>query len=349
MNYRIACVASHSALDVYDGVKDEGFETIALCKKGRESAYKEFHGIIDHCFVLDDYKDMAKSDIQKKLMELNSLIVPNRSMAVYLGYDTIERMEVKFFGNKMMLRWEEREGEKNYYKMLDNAGIRRPRTLKEGEIDGPVMVKIPEAKRKVERGFFIAVNRDDFNEKINELTRQGIIDDEGRKHMVIEEFILGAHFNLNYFYSKMKNRLELLSIDRRIQSDWDGFYRLPAEIQLKMKREPRLIEVGHIPVTIRESLLEKVFDIGKKFVESTVRLEKPGIIGPFTLQVMVTPDLDLVTYDVAPRIGGGTNAYMGIGSQYSKFYFGKPISLGRRIGIEIKDAIINNSLQEITT
>lgn len=62
---------------------------------------------------------------------------------------------------------------------------------------------------------------------------------------------------------------------------------------------------------------------------------------------MVTPELDLVVYDVAPRIGGGTNAYMGIGSQYSKFYFGKPISLGRRIGIEIKDSIIKNEVEEI--
>ncbi|MUN28646.1 formate--phosphoribosylaminoimidazolecarboxamide ligase family protein [Sulfuracidifex metallicus] len=347
MNFKIASVASHSALDVYDGVKDEGFETIALCKKGRELAYKEFEAIIDHCFILDDYKDIAKDEFQEKLNSMNTIIVPNRSMAVYLGYDTIEKMKVRFFGNKMMLRWEEREGNKNYYKILDYAGIKRPRILTENEIESPVMVKMPEAKRKVERGFFIAVNREDFNQKMNELEKLGVVDENSRKHMVIEEFILGAHFNLNYFYSKIKKRLELLSIDRRIQSDWDGFYRLPAEIQLKLDREPRLIEVGHIPVTIRESLLEKVFEIGKKFVDATAKLESPGIIGPFTLQVMVTPELDLVVYDVAPRIGGGTNAYMGIGSQYSKFYFGKPISLGRRIGIEIKDSIIKNEVEEI--
>ncbi len=167
--------------------------------------------------------------------------------------------------------------------------------------------------------------------------------------MVIEEFVFGAHFNLNYFYSPIFNRLELISVDRRIQSDWDSLYRLPADIQIKLGRIPRLIEVGHEPVTIRESLLEKVFEIGYRFVEATQKLEPPGIIGPFTLQVMVTPDLDLVVYDVAPRIGGGTNAYMGIGSQYSKFYFGKPISLGRRIALEIKHAIINNLTEKILT
>jgi 5-formaminoimidazole-4-carboxamide-1-(beta)-D-ribofuranosyl 5'-monophosphate synthetase len=145
------------------------------------------------------------------------------------------------------------------------------------------------------------------------------------------------------------NRLELISVDRRIQSDWDSLYRLPANIQLKLNKIPRLIEVGHEAATIRESLLEKVFEIGYRFVKATQKLQKPGIIGPFTLQTMVTPELELIVYDVAPRIGGGTNVYMGIGSQYSKFYFGKPISLGRRIAIEIKYSILTDKLDKILT
>lgn len=35
----IAAVASHSALDVFDGAKDEGFRTIAVCQRGRETTY----------------------------------------------------------------------------------------------------------------------------------------------------------------------------------------------------------------------------------------------------------------------------------------------------------------------
>lgn len=346
---KIAALASHSALDVFDGVKDEGFSTIALCKKGRERPYLEFKAIVDKCILLNDFKEIASEPVQKQLIDEEAIMVPNRSLAVYLGYDLMESMKVKFFGNRYMLRWEERKGEKNYYKLLDVANIKRPRVLKPEEIDGPVIVKMPEAKRRVERGFFLAANKQDFDEKLNLLLKQGIIDDESIKQLVIEEYVLGAHFNLNYFYSPIFERVELLSVDRRIQSDWDGFYRLPAEIQLKLNREPRLIEVGHVMVTIRESLLEKVFEIGYNFVEATKKLEPPGIIGPFTLQVMVTPDLELVVYDVAPRIGGGTNAYMGIGSQYSKFYFGKPISLGRRIGIEIREAINKKSLDLILT
>lgn len=336
---RISALASHSALDVFDGAKDENFETIGLCKKGREKPYLEFKRIVDECVILDDFKEISSEKIDSYLISREAIIVPNRSLAVYVGYDNIEKMKTKYFGNRKMLRWEERTGEKNYYRLLDEAKIRRPRIFKPDEVDTAVIAKLPEAKRRVERGFFIAVNRKDFEEKLNSLLKNGIIDDKSINQMVIEEYILGAHFNINYFYSPLYNRVEILSIDRRIQSDLDSFYRLPAEIQLKLGRLPRFIEVGHEPVTIRESLLEKVFEIGYAFVEATKKLEPPGIIGPFTLQVMVTPDLDLVVFDVAPRIGGGTNAHMGIGSQYSKLYFGKPLSLGRRIALEIKEGI----------
>ncbi|AWR94486.1 formate--phosphoribosylaminoimidazolecarboxamide ligase family protein [Acidianus brierleyi] len=346
---KIAALASHSALDIFDGAKDEGFDTIALCKKGRERPYLEFKNIVDECILLNDFKEIYSDSIQQKLIYNEAIVVPNRSMAVYLGYDNLENMRTKFFGNKYMLRWEERLGDKNYYKILDEANIKRPKIYKIENIDGPVIVKLPEAKRRVERGFFFAKNKDDFDTKLNKLLKENIINEESLKDMVIEEFILGAYFNINYFNSMLFDRTEIISIDRRIQSDWDSFYKLPADIQLELNKTPRLIEVGHEPATIRESLLEKVFEIGYSFVNATKKLQYPGIIGPFTLQLIVTPELDLVVYDVAPRIGGGTNAYMGIGSQYSKLYFGKPISLGRRIAIEIKEAINNNRLNEITT
>ena len=346
---KIAALASHSALDVFDGAKDEGFETIALCKVGRERAYVEFKRIVNRCVTLKDYKEIASESVDNTLSLEGAIIVPNRSLAVYVGYDAIERMRTRYFGNRRMLRWEERVGEKNYYKLLDEAGIRRPRVYEPHEVDGPVIVKIPEAKRKVERGFFIAVNREDYERKFDELVKKGVISPEDADKMVIEEYVLGAHFNLNFFYSPIFERVELISVDRRIQSDLDSFYRLPASVQLQLSRLPRYIEVGHEPATIRESLLEKVFEIGYKFVEATRRLEPPGIIGPFTLQVMVTPELDLVVFDVAPRIGGGTNVFMGIGSQYSKLYFGYPMSMGRRIAFEIKEAMKRNELDSLLT
>ncbi|WP_292000441.1 formate--phosphoribosylaminoimidazolecarboxamide ligase family protein [Caldivirga sp.] len=346
----IAVLASHSALDVLDGAKDEGFSTIAVAKKGRDLPYREFP-VVDKLIIVDDFKELISDRIINELKSSEAVFIPNRSFAVYVGYDNIEdKFPVPVFGNRRLLRWEERTGPYNYYKLLDHAGIRRPRTFSSiDEVDRPVMIKLPEAARRVERGFFIARDRDDALRKVKELADRGIVRLSDLENASIEELVIGAHFNANYFYSKVRGRLELHSFDRRIQSNLDGIYRIPAQDQLGLNVDVRYIEVGHEPATIRESLLEKVFEIGYRFVKATEEMVPPGVIGPFTLQFMVTPELDLVVYDVAPRIGGGTNAYLGIGGQYSKLYFGKPISTGRRIAIEVKEAAASNMLDKVTT
>lgn len=350
-NVSIGTIASHSALDVFDGAKDEGLTTVAICEKGRELPYVRFKAVVDKVILLNKFSDVVKSEVITELRKHNTIIVPNRSFAVYVGYDNIERvLRIPIFGNRYLLKWEERLGKYSYYKLLDAAGIKRPKVF-EGfdEIDRPVMIKLPEAVRRFERGFFIAVDRDDAYRKARELINKGIINEKLLSEASIEELIIGAHFNVNYFRSVVRNDVELLSIDRRIQSNLDGFIRISARDQMSMEVPIRYIEVGHEPATIRESLLNKLFMIGDAFVNAVDALVPPGIIGPFTLQLMVTPDLDVIVYDVAFRIGGGTNVYMGIGSQYSKLYFGKPISMGRRIAMEIKWSIDKGLLWKVIT
>ena len=80
-----------------------------------------------------------------------------------------------------------------------------------------------------------------------------------------------------------------------------------------------------------------------------MRLTLLNITRLFTLQLMVTPDLDIVVFDVAFRIGGGTNMNMSIDNQYSKLYFGMPISLGRRIAVEVRECIENDCLGKVVT
>ncbi len=346
----VAVLASHSALDVLSGAKEEGMLTIAIARRGRERAYREFP-VVDRLIVLDDYVHMIRDDVVSELNSSGAVFVPNRSFAVYVGYDNIERrFPVRIFGNRYLLRWEERTGEANYYRLLDEGGIRRPRTYRSpDEVDGPVIVKLPEAARRVERGFFVAKDARDLLEKARRLAERGIIRLEDLALASIEELVIGAHFNLNFFYSPLRGRLELHSIDRRIQSNLDGLYRLPAADQLELGVDARYVEVGHEPATIRESLLEKVFDAGYRFLDAARKLVPPGIIGPFTLQAMVTPELELVVFDVSPRIGGGTNAYMGIGGQYSSLYFSRPISMGRRIAMEIREAAETGRLGEVVT
>ena len=87
---RIGVLGSHSALEVMDGAKDEDFETTVFCQKGREGPYQRFGRIADEIVILNKFKDMASAKIQKKILESNTIIVPHRSLTVYLGYKTIE-------------------------------------------------------------------------------------------------------------------------------------------------------------------------------------------------------------------------------------------------------------------
>jgi 5-formaminoimidazole-4-carboxamide-1-(beta)-D-ribofuranosyl 5'-monophosphate synthetase len=347
----VACVASHSALDVFDGAKDEGFRTVAVCRRGRDAIYKALPELIDHYIDLEDYREMLSEPVQRRLLELESVVVPNRSMAVYVGYEGIERsLRVPFFGNRMMLRWEERTGEKNYYRLLDEAGVSRPKTFSGiEEVDRPVVLKVQEAERTQERAFIVATDGDDLRRKVRRALEAGTISEATLRSAVIEELLLGAHFNVNFFLSRVRRRLEIVSVDRRVQSDLDGYLRLTAREQLELGKEPSMIEVGHEPATLRESLLNQIYEMGKRVVEASARLEPPGLIGPFTLQLMVLPDLRSVVYDFAPRIGGGTNAHMGIGGNYSKLFLRRAVSMGRRICIELREAQEQGMLEEVLT
>ena len=96
------------------------------------------------------------------------------------------------------------------------------------------------------------------------------------------------------------------------------------------------IEVGHTPASIRESLLEKVLKMGDKFVAAVKKEYAPGIIGPFSLQSVITKDLELIVYDVSLRVPG--NPIVATTSPYTKYQYGQTFGVGRRIAMEIKRA-----------
>ncbi|MEO2264519.1 MAG: DUF1246 domain-containing protein, partial [Nitrosopumilus sp.] len=100
---RIGVLGSHSALEIMDGAKDEDFQTRVFCQKGREEPYQRFSRIADEITVLNKFKDMASVKIQKELRDSNTIIVPHRSLTVYLGYKTIENsFKVPIFGNRKL-------------------------------------------------------------------------------------------------------------------------------------------------------------------------------------------------------------------------------------------------------
>ncbi|VVB65995.1 5-formaminoimidazole-4-carboxamide-1-(beta)-D-ribofuranosyl 5'-monophosphate synthetase [Candidatus Gugararchaeum adminiculabundum] len=357
----VAVLGSHSALDVCQGAKSEGLPTIVLCEKGREKTYSQYYkydaksklGVVDEAIVLNKFADCAGEAVTKKLREKSAIFIPHRSFCVYVGYDAIEKeFEVPIFGNRKLLRAEERTAEKNQYYLLKQVGIRMPKQFSSpSQIDRLCLVKASEAKRSYERAFFFASNADEWKSKGEELIAKGVITREGLKSAVIEEFCLGAQYNFNFFYSPVDERLELMGTDMRRQTNLDGVLRLPAPQQIDVLKQLRVnnIEIGHVACTIKESMLEKVFEAGEKFVEACRKEYAPGIIGPFALQGAVVPaekGEEIVVFDVSFRVPGSPGTRF---TPYTEYLHGKSISVGKRIAMELKKAKAKKMLGKVVT
>ncbi|HEY6535460.1 MAG TPA: formate--phosphoribosylaminoimidazolecarboxamide ligase family protein [Candidatus Nitrosocosmicus sp.] len=348
----IGVLGSHSALEIMDGAKDENMKTVCICQKGRELPYLKYRRLVDELIVLDKFSDILYKENQENLLNLNTIMVSHRSFAVYLGYDNIENgFYVPVFGNRRLLKAEERTLPKNQYYLLERAGIPHPKIYSTPEeIDGPAFVKIQEAKRKLERAFFIVTSYEDYKKKSQDRIDKGIIDKESlENNSVIEQYLIGTYFNFNFFYSPIDDELEFLGIERRLQTNiHDYTTSIPAKQQLEMDIELQNIEVGHTPASIRESLLDSVFKMGEKFAQSTKKEYPPGIIGPFSLQSVVTLDLNMIVYDVSLRVPG--NPILATTTPYTKYKYGETFGVGRRIAMEIKKSLgsYNNVIKIVT-
>ncbi len=364
----VGVLASHSALDVCDGAVEEGFRTHAVCEKGREKTYTDYfkagrkkrkliRGIVDSADVYNKFNEILKPANQQKLRDKNTIFIPNRSFTSYCGIDEIEdSFKVPMFGSRNLLRSEERGIERDYYWLLEKAGLPFPEKIEKPEdIDSLVMVKLPHAKKKLERGFFTAASFSEFKKKSEAFLKQGVITREALAEARIERYVIGPVFNLDMFYSPIEeemSKIELLGIDWRFETSLDGHVRLPAPQQMTLNERqtmPEYTVCGHNSATLRESLLEDAFELARKYVEATQKYYKPGIIGPFCLQTCVDKDLNFYVYDVAPRVGGGTNVHVSVGHPYGNTLWRKPMSTGRRMAMEIRRAIDEERVEEIVT
>jgi len=347
---KIGVLGSHSALEMGHGAKQEGFEVVVVCQKGREKTYmKHYHNLFDHVLLLDKFVDIVKEENQEKLRQLNTIFVPNRSFSVYTGYDNIEqKFKVPLLGNRFMLRSEERNVPNNQYDLIVRAGLNLPKIFKSPEeIDRLAIVKVPEKTRSIERAFFYASSPEEFKRRSEDRIRKGIIAREDLKESIIEEYIVGAKFNANYFWSPITDEIDLLGFDRRIQTNLDGVLDLPADEQLEAKIATQNVEIGHTGATMRESQIEKVFDAGEKFVKTCKKEYPPGIIGLFALQGAMNKNLEFYIFDVSPRIPGCPCVEPT--SPYMKYKYGKEVGPGRRVAMEIKKAVAENKLEMIVT
>lgn len=341
----VTTLGSHSALQILKGAKEEGFNTLALCKEGRDVIYRRFR-VADEIMLFKEYTDMLSEDTMAKLREKNCVMVPHGSLIAYIGVENVEdKLSIPMIGNRGILRWDsDRTMERRW---LEKAGIKMPKETKDPkDINGLSLVKFPGAMGG--RGYFLVNNYGDFIKKSRDLLKRKRITSEDIENATIQEYVAGVNMYLSYFYSPIHDEVELFGIDKRYESNVDGFARIPAAVQITSVIEPSYVVIGNFPVVARESLLAKIFEMGDALVKTSKEMSSPGMLGPFCLETMVNHRLEFTAFEISARIVAGTNPYMN-GSPYSYLNYGNNMSMGRRIARELKNVIKDGKEETLIT
>lgn len=340
--YSIATLGSHCSLQILKGAKDEGFNTLLICEKRRLGLYKRFN-FIDDMILVDKFNEISDESCQQHLRKTNSIIIPHGTMIAYMSREEIEKITIPFFGNKWIIKWE--ADRKLKQQLMNEALLTTPRYVEsKDDIERLCIVKLHGAAGG--RGYFLAWNRQSFEEAAKKLMDQGVITSED--DLYIQEYVNGVPTYLQFFYSSVTNVLEFMGVDRRYESDVDGMGRIPAKQQLGIEMQPSYNVIGNIPLVLRESLLEEVYAMGERFVKTARRLVPPGMTGPFCIEGIYDREGKFTTFEFSARIVAGTNLYLD-GSPYSGLIFDKPMSMGRRIAHEIKMASKQGRINDILT
>jgi len=322
----VATVCSHTSLQIFDGARREGFRTIGICIGDPPKYYDAFpKAKPDEFFSVKSYHDIPRK--AGELADSNAVVVPHGSFVEYLGIAAFEDLGLPTFGNRRVLQWEsDRDRQRDW---LTLAGLSMPEKIARPEdITRPVLVKFYGAKGG--RGFFIAKNYEEFME-VNPSEKY-----------TIQEYVIGTRYYMHFFYSPLVNKgyrlskgsLELMSMDRRDEANIDEMYKLGSQENLKhMGILPSFVVTGNIPVVLRESLLPKAFWMGERTVEKSIELFG-GMVGPFSLECIVTDKLEFKVFEISARIVAGTNFFIR-SSPYSDLREPE-MSVGRRIAREMK-------------
>jgi 5-formaminoimidazole-4-carboxamide-1-(beta)-D-ribofuranosyl 5'-monophosphate synthetase len=199
-----------------------------------------------------------------------------------------------------------------------------------------VLVKFPGAKGG--RGYLIVSSEEEFHQKVTE------------KDYMIQQFLVGVRAYPHYFFSPFKGHgyptkngvLEIMGVDRRVESSADEIARA---VSLGMDIDMTFTVIGNEPLVLRESLLSEYMEIGRLISEKSFDLFG-GLKGPFCVETIITENLEVYAFEVSARIVAGTNVYPE-GSPYSTYYYNGPMSVGRRIAMELKRAAKLKRLTDI--
>ncbi len=331
-NYTIVTLGSHSALQILKGAKDEGFKTAVVVTPDRIPLYKSYDNFIDQILEIQSWQDFPK--IEKDLGS-DFIIIPHGSFVAYLGMDENKKMKVPYFGNKKVLDWE--EDRKMQRRWMEESGVKVPRRFRKGDkTDRPVIVKSYGAAGG--KGYFTARNQKELDEKLKTFSEE---------RFMVQEYVIGVPVYFHFFYSPLTHKVELMSVDKRYETNVDSLGRIPAKNQRGLNIEPSFEVVANIPMAVRESMVAVAVEMAQRVIKTSQKLIGPkGLFGPFCLETIVTSSEEIYVIEISARIVAGTNCFIN-GSPYTYLLYDEPMSTGRRIAREIKNAIKQNKLKEV--
>jgi 5-formaminoimidazole-4-carboxamide-1-(beta)-D-ribofuranosyl 5'-monophosphate synthetase len=339
----IGTLGSHSSLNIFKGAKEEGFRTVCICKEKDAIMYQKYP-VVDELIIVKDFTELLNENMQERLRELNVVLIPHGSFTAYLSTEQLtDSLKVPMMGNRKLLHWE--ANRKSQEEWLRQAGLRLPATFESpDDIDRLVIAKLQGAKGG--RGYFLANSPKGFYKKADEMIKRGLVTREDLTKVHLQEYALGVNVYPSYFSSIINNDVEMLAMDRRYESAVDSIGKIPAAEQLEIDVAPTYTVVGNFPIVLRESLLPEIMRMGEAVHKKAAELAPPGIIGPFCLETVITDDLKIYTFEISARIVAGTNVGIGT-SPYAYLRYGENMYMGRRIALELKNAVKQKRLQEV--
>jgi len=338
----IATLGSHCSLQVLKGAKDEGIKSILICEKKRERLYRRFN-FIDELILVDSFHEILDHRCNSILEKNNAILIPHGTLIAQMSSKEIESIKIPIFGNKSILRWESDRSLKE--KLMLEAKLNVPKSVfSPREINKLVIAKRHGAAGG--KGYFMATTEAEYNKKRDNLISQGIIKGDG--DLYLQEYASGVLAYLQYFYSPLKEELEFFGVDKRHESDIEGLARIPSQLQMKMDEVSSFNVIANSPLVLRESLLSEVYSMGERFVAAAKRLVSPGMNGPFCIEGVYDADARFWSFEFSARIVAGTNIFMQ-GSPYSTLFYDEPMSMGRRIAREVKNAESSKQIDKIVT
>ncbi len=329
-NITIGVLCSHSAIETAYCAQTLGLPVIGITTKGRDITYaQQFRNLFDELIYVDKFEQdetVISEDVIDYLIKNNTIFIPNRSLDVYLGFDSLENeFCVPLFGGRNLQRAEERvvkgrTTEKSQYEILKEAGAPTPqRFTRPEDINKLAIIKTQDAKNPLERAFFYASTPEEYYLESEKSITEGLITREGLEKAVIEEFLVGPYVNADFHCWSLNEHLpeefttgmDLGGFSKRRQSNRSGLMEMPAKEQLKIDGKIKITneEVSHEGCTIRESLHGDFYNIAYHVKEAINKLypeEAKGMIGLQGVLVKdpITRKLVFKTYDLALRVPG---------------------------------------------